>query len=59
MSGGDQLNESQPTVSCVFVSASPVTVVAEMVRRIIDECVANPHGFVDEEQAVSRRRSEQ
>lgn len=56
MSGGDQLSESEPTVVCVFVGESPSTIVGEMVRKIMDACIADPHGFVDEEQAASNRR---
>jgi hypothetical protein len=48
VSGGDQLNKSQFEVVVTIINV-PQSSIVQPIRRLINECAVNPHGFVDRE----------
>lgn len=48
MSGGDQLSETHPVASDVYVNV-PESDVLTIVRAVIEEYVRDPHASVDNE----------
>lgn len=51
MSGGDELSEDQSEAVSVFVNVSHSNVTL-IIRNLIDECMTDPHGFVERQREL-------